>query len=130
MTHVLKWTRRGRFVDRGRGLEVVGGETVAVGDSDYAGHLIDRGFSRVVNVDPDDADHAVDVDGSARELTAEGGGDGSGRMDYGAFADMGYRDRVNAVLDGRVDHLLDRIEAEDQSQNVQDAVDTRRDGGD
>lgn len=130
MTHVLKWTRRGRFVDRARGLEVVGGETVAVGDSDYAGQLIDRGFSRVVNVDPDDADHAVDVDGSVPELTAEGDGDGSGRMDYDAFADMGYRDRVNAVLDGRVDHLLDRIEAEDHSQNVQDAVDTRRDGGD
>jgi len=117
MTHVLKWTRRGRFVDRDRGLEVVGGETVAVVDSDYAGHLEARGFSPVVNVDAADADPTVTVDGS-------------GRMDYDAFADMGYRDRVDAVLDGRVDHLLDRIEAEDQSQNVQAAVDTRRDGGD
>lgn len=130
MTHVLKWTRRGRFVDRDRGLEVVGGETVAVVDSDYAGHLEARGFSPVVNVDAADADHTVTVDGSTPELTADDGADGSDRMDYDAFADMGYRDRVNAVLDGRVDHLLDRIEAEDQSQNVQDAVDTRRDGGD
>lgn len=130
MTHVLKWTRRGRFVDRSRGLEVVGGETVAVADSDYAGHLEARGFSRVVNVDAADADHTVAVDGSTPELTADDDADGSDRMDYDTFADMGYTDRVDAVEAGRVDHLLDRIEAEDQSQNVQDAVDTRRDGGD
>lgn len=129
MTHVLKWPRRGRFVDRARGLEVVGGETVAVADSDYAGHLEARGFSRVVNVDADDADHTVTVDGATPELTAEGSADGSDRMDYDTFADMGYTDRVDAVEAGRVDHLLDRIEAEDQSQNVQDAVEARRDGG-
>lgn len=122
MTRKIKWpTGRGNFIDQnpdragkagdtdGRGRYVARpGDVIEVEDADVADHYLDRGWV------------VAETDEDVQEAEPE-------PMDYADFADKSYDDRVDHVEAGDVDHLLDRIEDDDDSQNVQDAVETRRD---
>lgn len=124
MSRKLKWPEgRGDFVDRhpdrapvagdtdGRGrFRATPGTVIQIDDPDVADHYLDRGW--VVAEDDEDVG-SPDTDDEP--------------MTWEAFQDMGYEDRVAAVEAGDVDHLLDRVAEEDDSANVQDAVEARQD---
>jgi hypothetical protein len=123
MSRKLKWPEgRGDFVDRdpdrtaeagdtdGRGrFRATPGTVIQIDDPDVADHYLDRGW---VVAEADDDVGSSDTDDEP--------------MPWDDFQDMGYEDRVAAVEAGDVDHLLDQIEDEDDSSNVQEAVEQRR----
>jgi len=127
MARKLKWPEgRGDFVDRdpdraGKAGDVDGrgrfraqpGTVIETDDADLADHYLDRGW-QVVDDDMETGD--PDDDGDDDPMT------------WDQFQEKGYEDRVAAVEAGDVDHILDRVADQDDSQNVQDAVEQRRDG--
>lgn len=121
MARKLKWPDdRGDFVDTDPSRETVPdgvgrvtfkpGDVIEVEDADTADHYLDRGWTDVSE------DDDVEV----------GTADQDDALDYETFQAKGYQDRVDAVKAGKVDDHLDRIADEDESTNVQDAVEARQ----
>lgn len=117
----LRWTRRGRWLDNRRGVDVTGAGVYQVPDGaveEYLDHPSD-GWQRVDDSEAESQDGDEDEDEDDTDAEA---------FDVDAFLDRTpMADVVDDIAAGDADGHLDAVASAADRKGVQDAVDDRRD---